>query len=58
MVHYGNGFTVMELYQMPTRLRMFYYNKLVEAKKKESDEIEKGNNQDQKLGLDDNPNFF
>ena len=43
MVNYGNGFTVMELYQMPTRLRMFYYNKLVEAKKKESDEIEKGN---------------
>ena len=41
MVHYGNGFTVMELYQMPTRLRMFYYNKLVEAKKKESEE--KGN---------------
>ena len=43
MVHYGNGFTVMELYQMPTRLRMFYYNKLVEAKKKESEEVEKGN---------------
>jgi len=43
MVHYGNGFTVMELYQMPTRLRMFYYNKLVQAKKKENDEVEKSN---------------
>jgi len=43
MVNYGNGFTVMELYQMPTRLRMFYYNKLVDAKKKENDEVEKGN---------------
>jgi hypothetical protein len=37
MVHYGNGFTVMELYQMPTYLRNFYYNKLVDAKKKEND---------------------
>ena len=43
MVHYGNGFSMMELYQMPTRLRMFYYNKLVEAKKKESEEVEKSN---------------
>jgi hypothetical protein len=43
MVHYGNGFTVMELYQMPTRLRIFYYNKLVDAKKKESEQVEKSN---------------
>ena len=43
MVHYGNGFTVMELYQMPTRLRMFYYNKLADAKKKENEQIEKSN---------------
>jgi len=43
MVHYGNGFTIMELYQMPTRLRMFYYNKLLEAKKKENEEVEKAN---------------
>jgi hypothetical protein len=35
MVYYGNGFTMMELYQMPTRLRLFYYNKLVKAKKEE-----------------------
>lgn len=43
MVQFGNGFSVMELYHMPTRLRMFYYNKLVAAKKKENDEIEKSN---------------
>jgi hypothetical protein len=43
MVHYGNGFTMMELYQMPTRLRMFYYNKLADAKKKENEQIEKSN---------------
>ena len=43
MVHYGNGFTMMELYQMPTRLRIFYYNKLAAAKKKENAQIEKSN---------------
>jgi hypothetical protein len=43
MVNYGNGFTVMELYKMPTRLRMFYYNKLADAKKKENEQIEKSN---------------
>jgi len=43
MVQFGNGFSITELYHMPTRLRMFYYNKLVEAKKKENDEIENTN---------------
>jgi hypothetical protein len=43
MVQYGNGFTVMELYKMPTYLRMFYYNKLVDSKKKEADEVKKSN---------------
>jgi hypothetical protein len=43
MVQYGNGFTVMEMYKMPTHLRNFYYNKLVEAKKRESDEVQKSN---------------
>ena len=44
MVQYGNGFTVMELYKMPTYLRNFYYNRLVDAKKKESEEVKKSNN--------------
>lgn len=43
MVQYGNGFSVMELYKMPTHLRNFYYNKLVEAKKKEAEEVKKAN---------------
>lgn len=43
MVQFGNGFSVMELYHMPTRLRLFYYEKLVEAKKKENDAVEKSN---------------
>lgn len=41
MVEYSNGFSMMELYKMPTYLRMFYYNKLVESKKREADEVKK-----------------
>ena len=37
MVQYGNAFSVMELYKMPTYLRLFYYKKLVEAKKQENE---------------------
>lgn len=44
MCNYGNGFTMMDLYRMPTKFRRFYYNKLLEAKKAESDAIEKANN--------------
>ena len=47
MVQYGNGFTVMELYKMPTYLRMFYYNKLVDSKKKEADAQKKSQKQTQ-----------
>jgi len=45
MVQYGNAFSVMELYKMPIHLRNFYYQKLVETKKKEADEMKKVNNQ-------------
>lgn len=41
MVEYGNGFSVMELYKMPTYLRVFYYNKLLESKKRENEETKK-----------------
>lgn len=37
MCNYGNGFSMMELYKMPTYLRRFYYNKLVEVKTKENE---------------------
>jgi hypothetical protein len=43
MCNYGNGFTMMELYKMPTKFRRFYYNKLLEAKTAESKAIEKAN---------------
>lgn len=43
MMYYGNGFTMMDLYQMPTKLRNFYYNKLVKAKKEEKDKSESVN---------------
>jgi hypothetical protein len=45
MVNYGNGFTMMELYKMPTRLRLFYYNKLVDSKKKENEQIKSSQRQ-------------
>lgn len=43
MVEYSNGFTIMELYKMPTYLRTFYYNKLVDSKKKQNEEANKSN---------------
>lgn len=33
----------MELYKMPTYLRTFYYNKLVESKKRETEQANKAN---------------
>ena len=41
MVQFGNGFTWSEVYFMPTYLRKFYFNKLVELKKKEAEEAKK-----------------
>jgi hypothetical protein len=41
MCNYGNGFTMMDLYKMPTRLRIFYYKKLIDAKKKEQEQLNK-----------------
>jgi len=43
MCNYGNGFNMMELYKMPTYLRRFYYNKLVEAKEKENENNKEAN---------------
>ena len=45
MVYYGQGFTVMEIYNMPTYLRNFYYNKLADAKKKENESVKKAQKQ-------------
>lgn len=43
MVNYGNGFTWSEVYTMPIHIRRFYFKKLVDAKKKEKEEIDKVN---------------
>jgi hypothetical protein len=41
MVQFSNGFTWSEVYHMPVYLRRFYFNKLVEMKKKEAEEMKK-----------------
>ena len=41
MVQFSNGFTWSEVYHMPVYLRRFYFNKLVEMKKKEAEEVKK-----------------
>ena len=43
MVNYGNGFTWSEVYTMPIHIWRFYFNKLVDAKKKEKEEVDKVN---------------
>ena len=40
-MNYGNGFTMMDLYKLPTHLRNFYYKKLADAKKKEAEAVKK-----------------
>ena len=40
-MYYGQGFTHSDVYGMPVYLRNFYYNKLVETRKKENDEVRK-----------------
>jgi hypothetical protein len=41
MVQFGNGFTWRDVYTMPIHLRKFYFNKLIELKKREADEHKK-----------------
>ena len=43
LCYYGNGFTQFDVYKMPTHLRNFYYNKLLEAKRLEKEATEKAN---------------
>lgn len=43
MVNYGNGFTWSEVYTMPIHWRRFYFNKLLDSKKKEKEEYDKVN---------------
>lgn len=35
LIQFGNGFTWLDVYSLPTYLRNFYFNKLIELKKEE-----------------------
>jgi len=54
LMYYGAGFTHSDIYEMPIYLRNFYYNKLVETRKKENEEIKKAQ---QKSKSKTNPRF-
>ena len=41
LCYYGNGFTQEGVYRLPIHLRNFYYKKLVDAKKKENDDVKR-----------------
>jgi hypothetical protein len=41
LVNFGNGFTWRDVYFMPIQWRKFYFNKLLDLKKKEADEYKK-----------------
>ena len=40
-MHHGQGFIHSDVYNMPVYLRNFYYNLLVEARKKKNEEKKK-----------------
>jgi len=39
MVYFGNGFTWDDVYSMPIHWRNFYFKKIYDARKKESDDL-------------------
>ena len=44
LIYFSNGgFNHSDIYNMPTYLRTFYFNKMVEFKKKEKEEMDKAN---------------
>jgi len=47
LMYYGAGFTHSDIYEMPIYLRNYYYNKLVETRKKENEEIKKSQRKSQ-----------
>jgi len=40
-MYYGQGFIHSDVYDMPVYLRNFYYQKLLDVRQKENDEIKK-----------------
>ena len=53
-MYYGNGFTHSDVYNMPTYLRKFYSNKLIDQLKNEQKEAEKAH---KKSSTIPKPNF-
>ena len=42
-MYYGKGFNHSDLYEMPVYLRNFYYQKLLDTRKKENEDVKKAN---------------
>ena len=40
-MYYGKGFIHSDVYDMPTYLRRFYYDKLTDTRKQENEEVKK-----------------
>ena len=53
----GGGFNHSDLYDMPIYLRNFYYNELVDTRKKENDEIKKASQKSKVSKPTFNPRF-
>ena len=56
-MYYGQGFTHSDVYDMPIYLRNFYYNELVDAKKKENDDMKKARQKSKVSRPPTNPRF-
>ena len=56
-MYHGGGFTHSDVYSLPTYLRNFYYNKLIETKKEEREHIEKQQKKSSTRSPNINPRF-
>ena len=56
-MYYGKGFIHSDIYDMPVYLRNFYYNKLVETRKKENEEVKKAQQKSRVAKPAFNPRF-
>ena len=56
-MHHGQDFIHSDVYNMPVYLRNFYYNLLVEARKKENEEIKKAQQKAKSSKPSVNPRF-
>jgi hypothetical protein len=56
-MYYGKGFIHSDVYEMPIYLRNYYYNKLIETRKKENEEIKKSQQKSRTSKPPMNPRF-